>query len=146
MRKSFIALVFLAFCPFIVAQQALNNDAVIKLVKAGLSDDLIVSTINASPAAFDAGASGLIALKSAGVSDKVVTAIVVKSSAGATPAVPGDVASTAPAGTNPDDPAAARGGGAFTFTTQALPQARKWPCLNRRSIPRERPAASSPPR
>ena len=56
MRKSLIALVFLAFCSFIVAQQALNNDAVIKLVKAGLSDDLIVSTINASPGTYNTSA------------------------------------------------------------------------------------------
>lgn len=81
MRKSLFALVFLLFCPLLVAQQALNNDPVIKLVKAGLSDDLIVSTINASPGAYDTSADGLIALKSAGASDKVVSAIVIKTSA-----------------------------------------------------------------
>ena len=80
MRKNFIALVFLAFCSMLVAQQALNNDAVIKLVKAGLSDDLIVSTINAQAGIYDTSANGLIALKTAGVSDKVVAAIVLKSS------------------------------------------------------------------
>ena len=47
MRKNILAIVFLAFCNMLVAQQALNNDSVIKLVKAGLSEDLIVSTINA---------------------------------------------------------------------------------------------------
>lgn len=101
MRKSFIALVFLAFCPLIVAQQALNNDAVVKLVKAGLSDDLIVSTINGSPGAYDTSADGLIALKTAGASDKVVSAIVMKAS-GATPAAaastPAPTASGLPAG------------------------------------------------
>jgi len=78
MRKSFIALVFLAVCPLLVAQQALNNDAIIKLVKAGLSDDLIVTTINATPGTYDTSANGLIALKTAGVDDKVVSAIVQK--------------------------------------------------------------------
>ncbi len=78
MRKSILAIVFLAICPLMLAQQALNNDAVIKLVKAGLSDDLIVTTINASPGTYDTSANGLIALKSAGVSDKVVAAIVTK--------------------------------------------------------------------
>ena len=72
MHKSFMALAFLAFCPLVIAQQALNNDSVIKLVKAGLSDDLIVSTINASPGTYDTSVEGLIALKSAGVSDKVL--------------------------------------------------------------------------
>ena len=49
MRKPFLALVLLVFCQVLTAQQALNNDSVIKLVKAGLSEDLIVQTINVSP-------------------------------------------------------------------------------------------------
>jgi hypothetical protein len=88
MRKSFIALVFLAFCPLLVAQQSLNNDAVIKLVKAGLSDDLIVSTINSQAGTYDTSTDGLIALKTAGVSDKVVAAIVAKSAAPAPSSAP----------------------------------------------------------
>lgn len=81
MRKSFLATFFLIFCFAAAAQQAMNNEAVIKLVKAGLSDDLIVTTVNASPGTYDISADGLIALKSAGVSDKVVAAIVVKATA-----------------------------------------------------------------
>jgi len=81
MRKSFIALVFLALCPLLVAQQALNNDAVIKLVKAGLSDDLIVTTINSSPGIYNTSVDGIIALKTARVSDRVVSAIVAKANA-----------------------------------------------------------------
>jgi hypothetical protein len=94
MRKSLIALLFLAFCPLLIAQQALNNDSIVKLVKAGLSDDLIVTTINASPGTFDTSANGLIALKQAGASDKVISAILSKS-AGTTPAA----ATSAPAPT-----------------------------------------------
>lgn len=77
----------------LLAQQALNNDSVIKLVKAGLSDDLIATTINASSGNYDTSASGLIALKGAGVSDRVLSAIVIKSSGGA-PASPNPAAST----------------------------------------------------
>jgi hypothetical protein len=88
MRKSILALVFLAACPLLIAQQALNNDAIIKLVKAGLSDDLIVNTINAQPGTYDASTDGLIALKKAGASDKVVTAVVMKASVDAQPAPP----------------------------------------------------------
>ena len=59
MRKSLIALVFLAFCSFIVAQQALNNDAVIKLVKDLVSDSGKVSvrtiTVEGLVAAVDGG-------------------------------------------------------------------------------------------
>ncbi len=39
MRKSLLAVLVLAACSFLAAQQAMNNDAVIKLIKAGLSDD-----------------------------------------------------------------------------------------------------------
>jgi len=89
MRKSFLVLVFLAFCPLLIAQQSLNNDSVVKLVRAGLSDDLIVSTISASPGSYDTSADGLIALKTAGASDKVVSAVVTKSASPApAPAVP----------------------------------------------------------
>jgi hypothetical protein len=94
MRRSFLAVVLLVSSPLLIAQQAMNNDSVIKLVKAGLSDDLIVTTINASPANYDTSANGLIALKGAGVSDKVLSAIVVKSSGGAPASSP---APTAPA-------------------------------------------------
>jgi hypothetical protein len=77
--------VFLAICPLAFAQQALNNDAIIKLVKAGLSDDLIVTTINAQPGNYDTSTDGLIALKTGGASDKVVSAIVLKATAAPPP-------------------------------------------------------------
>jgi len=99
MRKGVLALLFLATCSFLAAQQVMNNDSVIKLVKAGLSDDLIVTTVNSSPGAYDTSADGLIALKSAGASDKVVAAIVAKATApAAPPAPPAAAASTRPAG------------------------------------------------
>jgi hypothetical protein len=82
-RKTILAVAFLMFCPLLVAQQALNNDSIIQLVKAGLSEDLIVTTINAAPAAYDTSASGLIALKKAKVSDKIVAAIVLKATGAA---------------------------------------------------------------
>jgi hypothetical protein len=98
MRKSLIAFAFLAVCPLITAQQTLNNDSVEKLVKAGLSDDLIVSTVNASPGTYDTSADGLIALKKAGASDKVISAVLMKSS-GMAPAAAGSTA-TAPVATS----------------------------------------------
>jgi hypothetical protein len=65
-------------CILATAQQTLDNESVIKLVKAGLGEELIITTINASPGNYDTSANGLIALKSAGVSDKVVSAIVLR--------------------------------------------------------------------
>lgn len=98
MRKHLLQLALLALCPLLAAQQAMNNDSVLKLVKAGLSDDLIVTTINSSPGSYDTSANGLIALKQGGASDKVVSAIVMKAS-GATPAAPAaSVASALPPG------------------------------------------------
>jgi hypothetical protein len=84
-RKLILTFLFLVMCPLLTAQQALNNDSVIKLVKAGLSDDLIVTTINASPGAYDTSADGLIALKAAGSSNKVIAAVIARSTGAATP-------------------------------------------------------------
>jgi hypothetical protein len=68
--------------------KTLNNDSIIKLAKAGLSDDLIVTTINTSLGSYDTTTDGIIALKTAGVSDKVVAAILVKTAAPVAPAAP----------------------------------------------------------
>src|ERR1022692_2631982 len=64
----------------------MNNDSVIKMAKAGLSDDVIVGSINGQPGSYRTSTDDLIALKTAGVSDKVIGAMISKSSGGA-PAV-----------------------------------------------------------
>jgi len=55
-----------------LAQSAMNNDSVIKMAKAGLGDDVIVGSINELPGNYKTSTDDLIALKSAGVSDKVI--------------------------------------------------------------------------
>jgi hypothetical protein len=60
------------------AQQALDNAAVLKLAKSGLSEDLIVQTVNASAGHYDTGTDALIALKQAGITDKEVGAMLMK--------------------------------------------------------------------
>lgn len=99
--------------------KTLNNDSVIKLVKAGLSDDLIVTTINASAGRYDTSADGVIALKSAGVSDKVVSAIVVKASAPPPAPASAPVAAAPAPPPNPDDPAAPHDAGIYFFDNSA---------------------------
>ena len=94
MRKGLIAIFVLAICQLCPAQGVLNNDAIIKLIKAGMSEDIIVSTVNASQGAFDTSANGLITLKAAGVSDKVLSAIVVKATIVASAAAPAAAASS----------------------------------------------------
>lgn len=125
MRKSILTVILLALCPLLAAQQALDNNAIIKLVKAGLSDDLILTTINASAGTYDTSANGLIALKKGGVSDKVVSAIILKAS-GSAPAAGGAPAASsgttiggAPAGAGSAGAAAGWGvAGATTATSQ----------------------------
>ena len=115
MGKAICAFLFVAFCPFLFAQQTpfliaqqtsylsaqqgLNNDSIMRMVSAQLSDDVIVTTINASPGAYDTSPEGLIALKQAGVSDKVIAALVARSA----PASPD---STAPSSSDASAPAA----------------------------------------
>ena len=88
MRNIFLALVPVVFAPLLIAQQAMDNDSVLKLCKAGLSDDLIVSTINSSPGTYNTTPEGIISLKSGGASDKVVAAVVSKVAAPAVTAAP----------------------------------------------------------
>ncbi len=97
MRKYILAVVLLAMAigPLAFAQQTLNNDSVIKMVKAGLSDDLIITNINTLPGNYDISIDGQMALKSAGASDKVVQAIVVKA-ASAPPTAPAAPAPAVP--------------------------------------------------
>jgi len=78
MRKSFLALAFLASSPLLMAQLSLRNYDVVNMVKAGLGEDLIITVINASPGYYDTSPSGLAALKNAGVSDKIFSALVEK--------------------------------------------------------------------
>jgi hypothetical protein len=60
------------------AQTVMDNAAIIKLTGSGLSEDIIVQTINASAGHYDTSTDGLIALKKAGVTDKEVSAIISK--------------------------------------------------------------------
>jgi len=75
------------------SQATLTNDSIIKMVKAGLGEDIVLSSIRSQPGRYSTGADDLIALKSAGVSDKVIAAMM--NSGGA--AAPAAAATPAPA-------------------------------------------------
>jgi hypothetical protein len=78
----------------VTAPKEMTNDSVIRMVKAGLSDDLIAQTISTQPGKYTTDADSLVALKQAGVSDRVITAMVNKSRVrltGADPVVLSDV-------------------------------------------------------
>jgi hypothetical protein len=59
-----------------VPPAALTNADVIKMVRAGLPESTIVAAIGASPTSFDISPDGLIAVKSAGVAQAVMEAMI----------------------------------------------------------------------
>ena len=56
------------------AATAVSNYDLVQMTQAGISDELIISTINTRGGRFDFSPNGLIALKQSGVSDRVVIA------------------------------------------------------------------------
>jgi hypothetical protein len=53
----------------------MDNDAVLRMAHAGLSEDLIVQTINTQPGQYDLSPDAVIALKQAGLSETVLNAM-----------------------------------------------------------------------
>jgi len=60
-------------------KKSMNNDAIAKMIKAGLSDYIILKTINANPGSYDVSTEALNALKAAGAGDRVISAILRRS-------------------------------------------------------------------
>jgi hypothetical protein len=83
------------------APKTLTNASVVRMVSAGLSDDLVIQAIGAQPGDYKTDADGLVDLKDAGVSERVITAMINKGRRKITPggeaAVSGDAAVQAPA-------------------------------------------------
>jgi hypothetical protein len=82
----------------------LTNEDILKLKDAGLSEQVIVDKIMASPANYRLGADDLVALKKAGISDAIITAMMHAQQAAPAGA---SVAQPAPSGPPPATPAAA---------------------------------------
>jgi len=105
-----LAVLVIAGCPAFFGQAAkkpLTNADVIKMVKGGLPESVVVSAIQAGPAKFDVSPDGLIALHKAGVTQGEMDAIMAASGhppAGATTPPPAPAAA-APAEANAAPPA-----------------------------------------
>lgn len=56
-------------------KRALTNDDVIKMVKGGFTDDVVVAMIEANDTAFDVSIGGMTSLKEAGISSSVMAAM-----------------------------------------------------------------------
>jgi hypothetical protein len=80
-----------------VAQEVLTNDGVVKMVKAGLPEAVIIQKIRSSERKFDTSTDALIRLKSAGVPDKVIEAMVAPAAGTPSAAAPPPGGAGAPA-------------------------------------------------
>jgi hypothetical protein len=111
-RKAIVALL-LPFCAY--SQDApLSKDAIIQMSKAGLPEDVIVSKIRSEPSPPKMSTDDLISLKSAGVSDGVIRALV-SPSPKSDPAVASGPAFIASG--DPDDPMANHDPGVYLLMT-----------------------------
>jgi len=88
-----------------LAQEVLTNDSVIQMVKAGLPEAVVTAKIKGTASKFDLKTDSLVSLKKAGVSDKVLEAMV---SAGS-----GSPAAAAPTTATPAPPGPAVAAGAL---------------------------------
>jgi len=75
------------------AQETLTNQSIMEMLKAGLSERVVIAKIRTSPTSFDTSTDALIALKKSGVSEKVIEAMMSPAVAAAPAAPP-----SAPAG------------------------------------------------
>jgi len=67
------------------AQEALTNDSIVKMVKGGLGEDLILTMIQNQPGKYSLIADDLVKLKQQGVSERVLASMVNKGTANAAP-------------------------------------------------------------
>jgi hypothetical protein len=111
MKRRMLWLIVVAtfLCGMAEGQQALDNAAITKMHEAGLGDDTIVAVINSQPGSYTLGVNEVLALKSAGLGDKVISAMASKLAPAAAPAaVSAPVSTTAASG-------AAKGGGPSVY-------------------------------
>jgi hypothetical protein len=79
MQKLFrVILIVVAMACMAMAQEPLNNEGVIKLVKAGMTEELIINVIRQQPGVYTMGAAELVVLKEASVSEKIIAEMLKK--------------------------------------------------------------------
>jgi len=90
---------------------SLTADQIVRMSKAGLPDDVIVARIKAAPNPLQLSDDDLIAIKTSGVSDVVIRALV-----GSTPESGPGTTNATQAESNPDDPMAPHDPGVYLLT------------------------------
>ena len=90
-------LAFAGHAAVAIAQETLTNDSIVSMVKGGLSEAVVLARVRSGPANFDTSTNALLTLKRAGVSDRIIEAMVSAPKAGgATAAAPPAPAAPAP--------------------------------------------------
>ncbi len=64
------------------AEPGLTNESIVKLVKAGMTEDVVLGMVNTQPGQYSLGTEDVIALKQAGVGQKVIAAMISRPAAG----------------------------------------------------------------
>jgi hypothetical protein len=78
-RAAVLGLICLfALAPLLAAQTPMTNDDVVKLGKAGLSEDFVLNLVQQQPSRFSTDAGRLVELKSGGLSERIILAMVRK--------------------------------------------------------------------
>jgi len=79
------------------AQDNLTNESILKMVKSGLGESLIVSMVQSQPGRYALNPDELVKLKEAGVSEKILAAMIAKTSGTTTPAASAPSSAATPA-------------------------------------------------
>ena len=77
-KKLCAAVLVIIFQFSLSAQDALTNDSIVKLVKAEMSEDIILTMVKTQPTKFEVGVDAVLTLKTNGVSEKIISAMVLR--------------------------------------------------------------------
>jgi len=82
MTRSLCSLVvpFVMFLSPAIGQAVLDNEAVVKMVKAGIAESLVIGMIQSQPGKYSLGADELIRLEELGISEKILVAMAARGS------------------------------------------------------------------
>jgi hypothetical protein len=92
-------------CPLLMGQQApapLTNRDIVKMVKGGVPESVIISSIQSSPSNFDLSPDALIRLHRLGVPKKIMDAMMAAGTKAATPQTPPPAPDASPLAATPD--------------------------------------------
>ena len=112
--------------PQTMARSVMTNDNILRMVKSGLGDALIISVIKSEPGEYSTSPNELVNLKEAGVSESILGAMVVKTPLAASTGVAGSLLSIYPSGAtavpglvaegDPNDPLSTHDSGIWLYS------------------------------